>query len=74
MYYIVHLPMTNHAKEAILVFIDRISRIVHFAATHTSVTAEGTARLFRHEVFRLHGMPRLIISDKEIRSTSKFWT
>jgi transposase InsO family protein len=60
--------------EQILVFVDRLSRMVHFAATHTTATAEDTARLFRHKVFRLHGMPREIISDRDTRFTSRFCT
>ena len=71
--FIVQLPMTKNGKDAILVFVDRLSKMVHFAATNTTVTAEDTAKLFRHEVFRLHGMPREIISDRDTRFTSAFW-
>jgi hypothetical protein len=71
--FIVQLPVTKHYKDAILVFIDRLSKMVHFAATHTTVTAKDTARLFRHEVFRLHGMPREIILDRDTRFTSNSW-
>jgi len=71
--FIVQLPMTKNGKDAILVFVDRLSKMVHFPATNTTITAEDTARLFRHEVFRLHGMPRKIISDRDTRFMSAFW-
>ena len=71
--FIVQLPMTKNGNDAILIFVDRLSKMVHFAATNTTVTAEDTAKLFRHEVFRLHGMPREIISDRDTRFTSAFW-
>jgi hypothetical protein len=47
--------------------------MVHFAATKTSVSAEEFARIFRHEIFRLHGVPAELVLDKDPRFTSKFW-
>ena len=69
---IVQLPMTKNGKDAILVFVDRLSKMVHFAATNTRVTVEDTAKLFRHEAFWLHDMPREIVSDRDARFTSVF--
>ena len=54
MNFIVQLPRTRNGKDAIVVFVDRLSKMVHFAATATSATAEDTARIFKHEIFRLH--------------------
>jgi len=71
--FIVQLPVTKHGKDAIVVFVDRLSKMVHFAATTTTVTAEETAHIFRHEVFRLHGMPQQLVSDRDTRFTSAFW-
>ena len=36
----------------------------HFIPTHTTVTAEGAARLFLHQVWKLHGLPKCVISDR----------
>jgi hypothetical protein len=76
--FIVQIPTTKHGKDAIhqilhiLVFVDRLSRMQHFAATHTTVTPEDIARLCLHEVFRLHGLPRKINADRDTRSPSNY--
>ena len=64
----------SHGHTAIAVFVDRLSKMVHFAPCRKEVTAEEYARLFVDTVFRHHGMPEVIISDRDPRFTSKFWT
>lgn len=71
--FIVQLPKTKNGFDAIVVFVDRLSKMVHFAATTTQVTAKKTARLFRHNVVRLHGIPRQVVSDGDTRLASLFW-
>ena len=58
---------------AIAVFVDRFTKMVHFAPCTKEVTAQEYARLFVDHVFRLHGLPEVIISDRDPRFTSKFW-
>ena len=72
--FITRLPETMRGHDAILVFCDRLTKMVHFAATTTDVGAEETARLFTEHVFRLHGQPKYLVSDRDARFTSKFWT
>jgi len=43
--------------------VDAVSKRVHFIPTHTTVTAEGVARLFLHYVWKLHGLPKRVVSD-----------
>jgi hypothetical protein len=47
--------------------------MAHFVPTVTTASAANTADLFFREVFRLHGIPRKIISDRDVRFTSNFW-
>jgi hypothetical protein len=70
---ITQLPTTKEGHDAVAVLVDRLSKITHFAATHTSATAEDMARLFVSTVFKQHGLPRNIVSDRDPRFTSKFW-
>lgn len=72
--FIVQLPMTPRGFDAITVFVDKLSKQVHFCASHTNDTAPDVARLFFDQVFRLHGMPRSIISDRDARFTGRFWS
>ena len=43
--------------------VDSVSKRAHFIPMHTTVTAEGAARLFLHQVWKLHGLLKCIISD-----------
>jgi len=45
-------------KDAILVVCDRLSKMTHFVATTEGTSAEGLARLFRDNVWKLHGFTR----------------
>ncbi|GJP69044.1 hypothetical protein CLOP_g25671, partial [Closterium sp. NIES-67] len=71
--FITDLPKTRDGHTAILVFVDRLTKMVHFVATTTYVSAEDTAKLFVAHVFRLHGLPRVLVSDRDPRFTSRFW-
>jgi len=61
--FITKLPIVAE-KDAILVVCNRLSKITHFIATTEEMTAEGLARLFRDNIWRLHGLPESIVSDK----------
>jgi len=43
--------------------VDSVSKRVHFIPMHTTVTAEGVARLFLHHVWKLYGLPKRVVSD-----------
>ena len=59
---------------AIAVFVDRLTKMVHFAPCTKEISADQYAQLFVDNVFRLHGTPEVIISDRDPRFTSRFWT
>ena len=52
-------------EDAILVVCDRLSKMMHFVVTTEGTTAEGLVRLFRDNVWRLHGLPESVVSDRE---------
>jgi hypothetical protein len=70
---ITQLPVSSSGNDAIVVFVDRLTKMVHFVPTQTSVSAERLAKLFVREVWRLHGLPKEIVSDRDPRFTSAFW-
>jgi len=55
--------LESSGHDAVITVIDSISKRVHFVPTHTTVTVEGTARLFLHYVWKLHGLPKRVVSD-----------
>jgi deoxyuridine 5'-triphosphate nucleotidohydrolase len=67
------LPETRSGHNAILVIVDRLTKRAHFVPTRTNVSAPEVARLFLHNVVRLHGMPKRIVSDRDSRFVSRFW-
>ena len=71
--FITHLPKTKAGWDAIIVFVDLFSKMVHFVPSTTTATAPETARLFFDNVFRLHGLPEVIVSDRDAKFTSHFW-
>ena len=71
--FITQLPMTKNGNDAIFVVVDRLTKMAHFIPTKTTATAEDTARLFLDNVFRLHGLPEEIISNRDSKFTGNFW-
>ena len=51
-------------KDAILVVCDRLSKMMHFVAITEETSAEGLARLFRDNVWKLHGLPESVVLDR----------
>ena len=50
--------------DAILVVVDRFTKMGHFIPTTEKTSTEGLARLFRDNIWKLHGLPDSIISDR----------
>ncbi|GJP47904.1 hypothetical protein CLOM_g7077 [Closterium sp. NIES-68] len=71
--FVTGLPAGPSGNDAVLVVVDRLTKMAHFAPCRTTITAEETARLFISTVVRLHGILATIISDRDPKLTSKFW-
>ena len=67
------LPNSRLGNDAIVVFVDKLTKMVHYVATTTNVTAPQLANIFMREVVRLHGVPESILSDRDPRFTAHFW-
>ena len=61
--FITKLPMVA-GKDTILVVCDRLLKMAHFVVTIEGTLTEELARLFRDNVWRLHGLPESIVSDR----------
>jgi hypothetical protein len=67
------LPKTDVGHNGVLVFVDRLSKMVHLAPVSDTHTGFDCAKLFVDVVFRLHGLPDSIVSDRDPRFTGDFW-
>jgi len=61
--FIVKLPLVQ-GYDAILVVCDCLTKMVHFIPTTEKTSVAGLARLFRDNVWKLHGLPESIILDR----------
>jgi len=61
--FITKLPLVQ-GYDSILVVVDQLTKIVHFIPTTEKTSAEGLARLFRDNVWKLHRLLESIISDR----------
>jgi len=61
--FITKLPLVQ-GYDAILVVVNRFTKMGHFIPTTERTSTEGLARLFRDNVWKLHGLPDSIISDR----------
>jgi len=61
--FIMKLPVVA-GKDTILVVCDRLSKMTHFVATTEETSAEGLARLFKDNMWKLHGLPESVVSDR----------
>ena len=66
--FITELPKTQAGHTAILVFVDRLSKMVHFAPCWNDVGAQEFAQIFLREIFSKHGLPLEIVSDRGFAS------
>ena len=59
--------LVSKGHDSILVVCDRFSKMSHFVATTEKMTAEGLVRMFRDNVWKLHGLLESMISDRGLQ-------
>ena len=58
--------------DAIVVIVDRFTKMIRLKATTMNISLKGIAKIYRNKIWKLHGVPRRILSDRGLQFTSKF--
>lgn len=66
------LPKSAH-YNCILVVVDKFSKYAHFLKLSHPFSALSIAKLYMEHVYKLHGMPKVIVSDRDKIFTSQLW-
>ncbi|GJT04093.1 putative reverse transcriptase domain-containing protein [Tanacetum coccineum] len=67
------LPRTSSGHDTIWVIVDRLTKSAHFLPKREDYKMKRLARLYLNEIVARHGVPILIISNRDSRFTSRFW-
>ncbi|CDJ32458.1 H0124B04.16 protein, related [Eimeria mitis] len=71
--FITDLPLTPRGHDCILVIVDSLSKMVHFIRTKKTATTADTIELLADRWIRYHGVPDVLISDRDPRFQSQLW-
>ena len=58
--------------NAIVVIVNQFMKMIHLKATTMNVSSEGIAKIYRNDIWKLHGISRKILSNRGPQFTSKF--
>jgi hypothetical protein len=71
--FITGLPRSTKKNDAIMVVVEILSKVAHLIPFKSTCKAIDISKIFMKEIFRLHGIPKEIISDRDTKFTSNFW-
>ena len=71
--FVVGLPLTGRKHDSVWAVVDRLTKSAHFLLVRTDYSLDKLAELYIKEIVRLHGIPVSIISNRDLRFTSRYW-
>eukprot|EP00253_Pinus_taeda_P010670 PITA_10670 len=71
--FITGLPKTKRNNDSIMVVVEKLSKSAHFIPVQSTYKATQIAHIFMQNVFKLHELPKTIISNHYVKFTSAFW-
>ena len=71
--FITELPMIWRQHDSIMVVVDKLTKATHFIPIKSTHKIDDIAKIFMKEISKLHGLPKAIVSDRDVKFTSNFW-
>jgi hypothetical protein len=66
------LPKTQKQNDSIIVAIEKLNKSANVIPVKSTLKAINIAEIFMKEIIRLHGIPKMVISDRDVKFTSAF--
>ena len=73
MNFIVGLPNISQYHDSIWVIVDRLTKIAQFIPVHSEYRVRKYAEIYLDRIVWLHGVPKMIISDRGTQFIARFW-
>ena len=65
--------MNWRQHDSIMVVVDKLKKVAHFIPFKSMHKTHDIAKIFMKDIFKLHGFPKAIVSDRDVKFTSNFW-
>ena len=56
-----------------MVVVDKLMKVANFIPVKSMYKTDDIAKIFIKDIFKLHGLPKAIVSDRDVKFTSNFW-
>ena len=70
----VGFPLTSRRNDAIMVIVDKLTKMTNFNSIKETYDVVDVTWVFISDIFHLHGFPKKIISHRDVEFMSRFWT
>ena len=71
--FITRMPMTWRQHDPIMVVVDKLTKETHFIPVKSTHKTNDIANIFINEIFKLYGLPKAMVSNRDVKFTSNFW-
>ena len=73
MNFIIGLPMTWIQHDSIMVMVDKLTKEANFIPVKSTHETDDIAKIFKKDIFKMHGFPKALVSKRDVKFTSSFW-
>ena len=70
-YYKIADDLEQH--DSIMVVVDKLTKAAHFILVKSTHKTDDIAKIFMKDIFKLHGFPKAIVSNRDVKFSSNFW-